>query len=84
MVEICAAYSHYLSHELAGSAEICGPAEAPYAKIKDRFRRQIIIKAADIRRAADAAEKAWVRTRQEERLPADIRLALDIDPMNML
>ena len=84
LVEICAAYSHYLSHELAGSAEICGPAEAPYAKIKDRFRRQIIIKAADIRRAADAAEKAWVRTRQEERLPADIRLALDIDPMNML
>jgi primosomal protein N' (replication factor Y) (superfamily II helicase) len=83
LVEATAAYAYYLAAELAGAAEICGPADAPYPKIKDRWRRQILVKAADSCFAGDAAERAWATTLGAERLPRDILFSLDIDPMSL-
>ena len=83
LVEATAAYAHYLAEELREDTELCGPADAPYARIKDRFRRQIILKTADTQAAAAAAEKAWARLQKAERLPGDILFSMDIDPMTM-
>lgn len=83
LVEATAAYAHYLGEEIAGRAEICCPTDAPYPRIKDRWRRQILVKAGDIQAAGDAAERAWAVTLASERLPRDILFSLDIDPMSL-
>lgn len=82
LVEITAAYCYYLQQELNDKGEICGPADAPYARIKDRWRRQLLIKATDATQAAAAAEQALLKLQKEERLPADLLFSLDIDPMS--
>ena len=82
LVEACQNYYYYLQQALAGSGEICGPAEAPYARIKDRWRRQIIIKTTDVSVSTAAAEAAWTTLQHEERLPQDIMFSIDIDPMS--
>lgn len=77
-------YAYYLKTELGCTGEICGPADAPYPKIKDRWRRQIIVKAGDTGLAAASAERAWEITRGAERLPRDIMFSMDIDPMSIV
>lgn len=82
LVESCQSYYYYLQQQIADDSELCGPAEAAYARIKDRWRRQILIKTADVGAAAEAAETAWQTLQREERLPVDLRWSLDIDPMS--
>ena len=82
LVEACQSYHYYLQQQLADAGEICGPAEAPYARIKDRWRRQIMIKTTDVHFSAQAAETAWQTMQQEEHLPPDIMFSIDIDPMS--
>lgn len=82
LVETCQSYSYYLQQQLAGSGELCGPAEAPYARIKDRWRRQIMIKTNDVYASAQAAEAAWQTLQEQESCPHDIMFSLDIDPMS--
>ncbi len=83
LVETATAYAYYLQEMLLSTDELCGPAEAPYAKIKDRYRHQLMIKTSDIERVATAGESAWQKLTAAERLPKDILFSMDIDPMSM-
>lgn len=84
LVALSRAYAHYLRPLLSGGDEICGPADAPLAKIKDRFRRQLILKCGDAAAGAAAVEQAALLLRAKERLPADFQLAIDVDPFSVM
>jgi primosomal protein N' (replication factor Y) len=61
--------------------EVLGPAEAPLAIIRGRYRWRLLIKAP---RELDLQTylRAWLATLPK--LPADLRLTVDIDPYNFL
>jgi primosomal protein N' (replication factor Y) len=60
--------------------EILGPVSAPLAKIRGRYRHRLLLKAvrrADLHRLLSAF-------RGVVKLPSVVRLAIDIDPVDML
>jgi primosomal protein N' (replication factor Y) len=59
-------------------AQVFGPAPAPIARIRGRHRVRLLVKA-DRGVAIQAALAAWVG---QVRLPAQVRLAIDIDPQS--
>ena len=59
---------------------ILGPAKAAISKLRGQFRYQILIKAEEIL----SAKKVVFESIREEHLPPDIRVNVDIDPMNLL
>lgn len=69
-----------IKKELRSRVEILGPVVAPLGKIRGRFRRQILLKSAgrtDLHRLLAAFRGGF-------KLPAVVRLAIDIDPVDML
>jgi primosomal protein N' (replication factor Y) len=61
--------------------EILGPAESPIARLRGRHRQQILLKhreSAPLWRVAERMHAA------AERLPSAVRVALDLNPMDML
>jgi primosomal protein N' (replication factor Y) len=61
--------------------EVLGPAPAPLARLRGRFRYQLLVKGRDsqrVRRASELLSKAL------RRLPREVQAALDADPVNML
>ena len=62
------------------SAQVYGPAPAPIAKIRGRFRVRLLVRA-DKGANLQGALKTWVA---QFRVPASIRLAIDIDPQSFL
>ncbi len=75
-----------MRQELRSRVEILGPATPPLAKIRGRFRRQLLLKAttrADLHRLL-AAFKGRMRASGRSLLPATVRLAIDVDPVDML
>ena len=84
LAAVARAYAHYLRPLVSGNDEICGPAEAPLAKIKDRYRRQLILKCRDAAAGAAAVEQAAQLLRSGEHLPADLQLAIDVDPFSVM
>jgi primosomal protein N' (replication factor Y) len=68
-------------HGRALGLTVLGPAPAPLARIQGRSRFQCLVKAADwqsIRKAYAAA------LHDLGTLPRDLRITLDLDPVNML
>lgn len=61
-------------------AEVYGPAPAPIAKVRDRFRLRLLVRAGRTV-PLQAALAAWTGGL---RLPAGVRLAIDIDPQSFL
>lgn len=78
------AYAAYLRAALPPAAELCGPAAAPLAKIKDRWRWQLLVKCGDVAAAAGAVEQAGLIFASKEKAPREWRVAVDVDPMNMM
>jgi primosomal protein N' (replication factor Y) len=69
-----------LKRQLKSRVEILGPAPAPLNKVRGRFRWQLLLKSAgrtDLHRLLTAF-------RSQVRLPATVRLAIDVDPVDML
>ena len=69
-----------LKARLSLRVEILGPAQAPLYRLRGRFRHQILLKAArrtDLRRLLTAY-------RRERNATANVREALDIDPVDLL
>ncbi|HEY6008108.1 MAG TPA: primosomal protein N' [Geobacteraceae bacterium] len=69
-----------LKRELKSRVEILGPAPAPLTKVRGRFRWQLLLKSpgrTDLHRLLAAF-------RNRVRLPATVRLAIDVDPVDML
>lgn len=69
-----------LKARLGLRVEILGPAQAPFYRLRGRFRHQILLKAAkrsDLRRLLTSY-------RHERTRPANVREHLDIDPVDLL
>ena len=62
------------------SAQVYGPAAAPIARIRGRYRVRLLVRA-DKGVALQGALKAWVG---QFRIPNSVRLAIDIDPQSFL
>ena len=73
-----------LEHALPPQDELCGPADAPLGRIKDQYRRQLILKTPAPLQAASLVENAWARLRAEERSARECLLTIDVDPLGML
>jgi primosomal protein N' (replication factor Y) len=79
----CAAAAHLLQQlktNAKSRVEILGPVSAPLGKIRGRYRRQILLKSAQ--RADLHRLVALFKSRLD--LPAVVRVAIDIDPVDML
>ncbi|MCA3559092.1 MAG: primosomal protein N', partial [Rhodobacter sp.] len=61
-------------------AQVFGPAPAPIARVRGRHRVRLLVKA-DKTAPLQAALADWVA---QMRLPANVRLAIDIDPQSFL
>ena len=72
----------YLSHPSHGLS-VLGPAACFYERIRNRYRWHIILKSASSRDLSLIAKKlsAWKRTIKDKN---ELRLAIDIDPVDML
>ncbi|HEY6873346.1 MAG TPA: primosomal protein N' [Geobacteraceae bacterium] len=69
-----------LKKELRVRVELLGPVAPPLGKIRGRFRRQILLKSAgrtDLHRLLAAF-------RGSVKLPTTVRMAIDVDPVDML
>ncbi|RWR50533.1 primosomal protein N' [Sinirhodobacter ferrireducens] len=61
-------------------AQVFGPAPAPIARVRGRHRVRMLVKAEKGAPLQDAL-RAWLR---QVKLPAQVRLAIDIDPQSFL
>ncbi|PJA50166.1 MAG: hypothetical protein CO171_03205, partial [Syntrophobacterales bacterium CG_4_9_14_3_um_filter_49_8] len=66
-------------NNLAGKVEVIGPAEAPIARIRGRYRWQLLLKAKDIRILHTLTRDLLARFK---RGGLDIRV--DVDPVNFM
>jgi primosomal protein N' (replication factor Y) len=71
---------HVVKQVLKSRVEILGPAAAPLNKVRGRYRWQVLLKSA---RRPDL-HKLLNTFREQVKLPAVVRLAIDIDPVDML
>jgi primosomal protein N' (replication factor Y) len=66
----------------AAAFEVLGPAPAPIARLRDRFRFQVLVKGTDEKRVLEAGRAmARAAVREEAR---DVRVSVDPSPLNML
>ena len=63
-----------------GSVSLLGPSPAVIAKLKNEYRYSLILKAA----SPGALQDAVLMVRQHIKIPKNIRLAIDVDPVNMM
>ncbi|UCE85624.1 MAG: primosomal protein N', partial [Deltaproteobacteria bacterium] len=61
--------------------EVLGAAPAPVARVRGRFRFQILVKASDRRAMLEAGRRV---SRAGARLAKDVRASVDVDPISML
>lgn len=64
---------------LAAEVRLSGPAPAPIARIRNRWRYRFLLKSADRQRLREALQR--VHTTELDRR---VRMIIDVDPMNML
>ena len=69
---------------LEAEEELCGPADAPLGRIKDRYRRQLILKTGDVLRAGSCIEREWAKLQSRERAAKECLISIDIDPLAMM
>lgn len=63
---------------------LLGPAEAPLAKIKDRYRWHVLLKAATSRTLHQWLQATVAVTKQDRAPLRGIRLSIDVDPVTFL
>ncbi|MDP6483028.1 MAG: primosomal protein N' [Nitrospinota bacterium] len=66
-----------------GVPEILGPAPGVFGKLQDRFRWQVVLKEASVRKLGRVVSAARRRTEEDLRPPAGVRLGVDVDPMDL-
>lgn len=69
-----------LKQQLKTRLEVLGPAQSPIYRLRSRFRRQILLKAAT-RGDLHKLVAVW---RQQFRCPSTIRIFIDIDPVDLM
>lgn len=65
----------------AGAIDVLGPAAAPLARLRNRYRFRVMLRSAD-RAAIRAVLAAIERTRED--FPRDVRVSIDVDPVQLL
>ncbi len=73
--------AHVSDAPIAGRIEVLGPAPAPLARLRGRFRFQLLLKSADYDALLGAGR---LLASEIARLPSGLRAALDVDPLSML
>lgn len=61
--------------------EILGPAPAALARLRNRYRFQFLVKAAKHSEVRAALDRMWMAG---HRVPASVRVVVDVDPVDML
>jgi len=61
--------------------EVLGPVPAPLARLRGRYRQQIVVKGADAARVGDVSRRVAEAGR---RVARGVHVAVDVDPVNML
>jgi len=62
--------------------EVLGPAPAPRAKIKDRYRWQVLLKSASL--SDLRALCSGLLSRKADIIPSGVRMEVDVDPYGLL
>ncbi|MDD2735619.1 MAG: primosomal protein N' [Desulfuromonadaceae bacterium] len=78
--EVAARLLARLKSELKVRVEILGPAPSPIYRLRNRFRRQILLKSAN-RSDLHRLLASW---RQQATVGSTIRISVDIDPVDMM
>ncbi len=68
----------------AEGVTLLGPAPAALAKLKDRYRWHLIIKAATARRLHDTIARGLTALKHAAIPRSGVRLSIDVDPVNLL
>jgi primosomal protein N' (replication factor Y) len=63
---------------------ILGPAEAPVAKIQNRYRWHILLKAASSRLLHECLQTALDEAKRDREQVRNVRISVDIDPVLFL
>jgi primosomal protein N' (replication factor Y) len=76
-------FSQYLVDNIKkeNSLHILGPTEAPISRLRNKYRWQILLKSKDIEMLRRSTE-AFIKL--AERPPMGVKVAVDVDPINML
>jgi primosomal protein N' (replication factor Y) len=69
------------SAALGAGVEVLGPAEAPIAKLRDRYRQQVLLKHREAGPLWRVAERMAAAA---EQLPSGVRASVDVNPIDML
>ncbi|MGI6712539.1 MAG: primosomal protein N' [Bacillota bacterium] len=76
--------ARYIEAELAGKALLLGPAPAPLERIKDRYRRQVIIKGHDLAFLRMALTQALEKGKHDGYPEKDVLVSIDVEPLNLI
>ena len=72
-------HSRIESFETPDNIIVLGPAPAVLGKIRERYRHQLMIKAADAKNI-----RAIILQLREFKSPRNVKLIIDVDPLNFL
>jgi len=77
-------YARLINAELTGDQAVLGPAPAPLAKIKDRFRVQLFLKGPDLAALRRALKTGLQQAEGKGPRRQDVSVAIDVEPLNMM
>ena len=66
-----------------GVPEILGPAPGVFGKLQNRFRWQVVLKEASVRKLGRVVSAVQRRVEKDLRPPSGVRLGVDVDPMDL-
>jgi primosomal protein N' (replication factor Y) len=69
-----------LAEGLAGTGEVLGPSPAPISRLRGRSRWQLLVK----EQPEHAARRTLARLLVEAKFPRDVKVVVDVDPLDML
>jgi primosomal protein N' (replication factor Y) len=78
--ELAREVSRIVRRKGANTLEVLGPAVSPLARLRGRYRWQMLVKSMGI---ADL-HNAWLAVQQQVKLPRDAKILFDVDPYAML
>jgi primosomal protein N' (replication factor Y) len=67
-----------------GEDVVLGPAPAPWEKIKDHYRYQILLKGLEAQLMKENLKDLWEKTKKQENIKREVFIQIDVDPLNMM
>lgn len=80
---ICATARDMLKSELGESAFISGPIPAPVERIKDKWRRQILLKSEALAALREAVNAMLCGLTEHKLHPKELQILIDVEPMEL-